>query len=77
MKIEYAETLAASDSEMAVIVDYSGRGMYGEKTAAVVFPELFYLLRAIAEVSPALGESFASAMGRVRTDSLGRGYVAY
>lgn len=84
MKLEYAELLASMDADIEVRTDYSGRGMCGETTTAVTFPELFYLFRAIAEAAGQLGSQdakeasrFATAMGKLRTDSMGRDTIAY
>ncbi len=81
MKLEYAELIAATNPEIELRTEYSGRGMYGETTAAVVFPDVSDLFRAIAEVASEMNtqeaEQFAQAMGKIKTDGMGRSQLAY
>jgi hypothetical protein len=85
MKLEYATMLARADSQIEVVTDYSGRGMFGEMTTAITFSDWFIFCRAVAEVSASLvaptdtkaAERFASEMGRIRTNNLGRNIIVY
>ena len=60
--------------------DYSGRGMYGEKTTAIKCDDAGDLIAAFAQAvldDPDNGEQVVQAARQLRFDSLGKGMVAY
>lgn len=83
MKLELANLLQSYDPNMSMEVrnDYSGRGMFGKETAAVITDESSAILQAvvcIAKEDPEALEEFEEDDFRFRTDSLGRdSYVYY
>jgi hypothetical protein len=81
-----AEVVAGSSSYNADIrEDYSGRGMYGKTTAAIVMEEPAGLVHAFVvaaleaerEGDGDLADDIAKAAKRLRTDQLGRSVVVY
>lgn len=93
MKQEYAERIAKQiedNGEEASSREYSGRGMYGEKTHAVVCDLSTFIGAAVqvgidlaeeAEIATNQGEDgpdpedFVLEMGKIRTDSMGRSSI--
>ena len=81
MKQWIAERIGKYSHQLEVESDYSGRGMYGDVTAAVVGP-LGAFAFAVAQVPLELeyeseqGE-FNAALLSLRTDSMGRESVFY
>jgi hypothetical protein len=87
MKHEVAQAIctAAEDNELDVRLeaDYSGRGMFGTKTTAIVYGCISDLVQAVACAAasdnlPAGGvENFAFELRGLREDSLGRKTILY
>lgn len=92
MKLETAEAIVeageACGFEMSVYEDYSGRGMYGEKTAGVVYDDTNDLLIATATVVQDLTgtkvedeggdpEGFLLEVRRFRYDNMGLQSIVY
>ena len=74
----------AGDEDMTLIEDYSGRGMFGDDTAAISCHGVGPLLAAVAiavdqldDESEADGEEIADAVRSIRSDQLGLGMVWY
>lgn len=73
-------TAAEADGlDVTAYKDYSGRGMYGEKTSAVVSDGLPAFLVAVCEALRAAADpdAFVAEMWGVRTDNLGGQIVIY
>jgi len=81
MRQEAAELIAAEDYDLEVRDDYSGRGMYGEATSAVVASDPSCMFRALAEIMENGDDEdraeVAEAIRGLRSDSMGRGVVYY
>jgi hypothetical protein len=90
VKHEYAEQIVAAmgddfdeESSPEVTVGYSGRGMYGRTTSAVVCPSLGVFVAAACYVAADLvedgeSEEFARAMKKISIDQMGKsGIVVY
>lgn len=61
--------------EVELREDYSGRGMYGENTTAIVMDdpmELLLVCLHIGATHPELVEEIGEDLRRIRTDSMGR-----
>lgn len=98
MKLETAKALVDTAYDMghtqediSLREDYSGRGMYGKSTAAVVVDNIAFLAciafelgaslesrggTAIDEIGGAM-ENISQDLKNLRSDSMGRGYVVY
>ncbi len=88
MQKEFAEALAET-GWVELRESYSGRGMYGNATAAVTFDSLKDLFSAIAEVAYSHGYDEASeelkthtwdiitCARKINLDSMGLGQIAY
>ena len=78
MQLEHAqmilEEIEGLDIGECLYEDYSGRGMYGKTTAAVVADQAFTVFEAIGRLKER-GELPDTLKAQV--DSLGRGYVIY
>ena len=75
---DLAEVITDLGYETAIMDDYSGRGMYGDRTYAVTFPNFAVLCRAVF----CLGEhndvgGFDESDFNIKFDNMGRDYVAY
>ena len=79
------EELTGDDEGLTLREDYSGRGMYGEKTAGVV-GNLSEFLVAIAYVGITMGKDgidenecyeFVEAISKLETDNMGRQMIFY
>lgn len=60
--------------------DYSGRGMYGKTTSAVVFPDQRTLLLLVAHAilaDPENAPGIVEDIGSLRFDDFGRDSIAY
>jgi hypothetical protein len=96
MNAKYARRIVEAatmlDMESDLREDYSGRGMYGSKTAAVVFDDNSGLLAAVAYAAGRMAEDAANAneddetedyekfveeLQSLRWDNMGRGIVVY
>jgi hypothetical protein len=82
MKLELAQALADEIEGAEVDKRYSGRGMYGSETAAVITPERLgpgRIAEAVLEVQRwhSLDESVIAEVSRLREDSMGMGSVIY
>jgi hypothetical protein len=87
MKVEHAQLLmqAAEEEHIDAVAhdDYSGRGMYGKTTAAVVVPDVPCLMamvgRAVLAAQRDNGDpdDFIEATRSFRTDSLGMDMIVY
>lgn len=78
MTKEAAEIITEFGGELRE--DYSGRGMYGKTTAAVVFDGEQEFYSAIAEVMECDiedRETVANALRNIRTDNMGKGMIFY
>lgn len=81
MKLELAQAIEAeawragfSGSEVEIIEDYSGRGMYGRETAALRFESVGSALAVMLSVE--VPEDLEPPDG-FRTDNMGLGIVVY
>lgn len=81
-----ASSAEALGVEIRVEDDYSGRGMYGKTTHAVVYSSLGDLLACCADAAmtaTAEGEheevvaAFIRDLKQIRTDNMGRDMIAY
>ncbi|MDF7826969.1 hypothetical protein P4B35_23295 [Pontiellaceae bacterium B12227] len=82
MKQELANLLQSYDPTMTMEVrnDYSGRGMFGKETAAIVTDDSAAILQtvvSIAKEDPEALEEFQEDDFRFRQDSLGRDSIIY
>lgn len=81
MKTWVAHAIATSDYSLDEESDYSGRGMFGQETSAVVGSLPAFVAAAASAArdlaSAALAEEFLDALKSVRTDSMGRETVFY
>jgi hypothetical protein len=86
--VEGAYDMGRGEDEIRIAADYSGRGMYGQTTAGIVFDSLGTLLEAVAytvaglaaEDEDADSEAVAALIDdlrRVRQDNLGRDTIIY
>jgi hypothetical protein len=79
MQQEAAEIISYYGGEMRE--DYSGRGMYGASTHAVVFDSFNDFLSAVGAIMQNCDEEecnkVGTAMHKVKTDSMGTGIVIY
>jgi hypothetical protein len=82
MKLEFAtmitEAAEAIDLDVKLRPDYSGRGMYGATTAALIAPSMAEFAAAACEAAARLerrdewSDWFIDAVRAVRTDNTGR-----
>jgi len=80
MKLETAQALSDACPDIEIRKDYSGRAMYGQTTAAVVYPTLGVLLSAaciVAGQSEDNGETLALELAKCRFDNMGHDFIAY
>lgn len=83
MSGQHAEQIAlaaeADGLKVSLRYDYSGRGMFGETTAAVTVPNVAVLLCAVAAAvrSSTDPDDLIAGLWGVRTDDLGRDIVVY
>jgi hypothetical protein len=85
MKLEFAQKLAdASDGELDLYEDYSGRGMFGKTTAGITGSKKSIMRTAII-VGFEMGsngeehqfEEFLETIDNLRFDNLGMDMIAY
>lgn len=76
MKIDHARAIVDAGRElgcdMEVSEGYSGRGMFGEETAAVIYDDESGFLEAVQMAAQDVG-----VIEGMRFDDLGKGRVAY
>lgn len=76
-------TQALADAHDAIELrpGYSGRGMFGASTFAVVYPNQGVLMEAVAhaalDANRAVAGAFAEEVRGLRFDNMGLDYVAY
>lgn len=78
-RLGYAGRDVDRDERVTVQKAYSGRGMFGKTTFALVVPDVGYvaMMAAAARMKRSEREGFALEMKNLRTDSMGLGIVVY
>ena len=80
MKLEIAQALSNAHPDIKICEDYSGRAMYGETTAAVIYPTFGILLGAACIVAVQSGDNgyiVALELAKCQFDNMGHDYIAY
>lgn len=86
MELEHAKLIVESlneigDAEYEVYENYSGRGMYGETTTAIVVPSVLKFATDVLRVSNSFvdedGDCLLCELQNLKSDNLGRDYIIY